>query len=471
MDEETEEAAVLRLEQAGYQQRFPGTVKEAESVEELLADEMSKLTMLEQDIISFDVHGISLEVEETEDLVTQSLSEMEKELQKIEKKSAYEKALNMNPEYVSSRSFRLQFLRCEAFNCKHAASRVVLHFQQKEELFGSGDVLVRDVRLSDLDENTLEVFKSGVLQILPNRDVNGRPVICMFLTKWKTKTDVKGAQRLLYYTLQCTGQDEDLQHKGVVAILYFAGKKASAISLNLVKDIYRVRLCMPHVLDAMHYCYENKKMRPLVSGLRFFVGKRARMRCRVHFGNQEHILFQLQTYGITIPEDSPLRRVHGDFPLTWHEEWLQIRQAQETELAELGGAKPRIVLPHRFDVLFGRGTKVRSHTGNIRALHLVNIWQPRYDGASNRFEKAGISERIISMIHESSGRFLKWDEERGWLEVDDETARDKISHWFRNQRRSKADKDTSKKTTSKRNRSISETETENNVRVLVGGID
>lgn len=154
---------MLRLEQAGYQQRFPGTNKEAESAEQLLADEMSKLTMLDQEMASFHIYGIALEYEETEDLITQSLIEMEKELQKIKKPPAYEKALKMNPQYVASHRFRLRFLRCESFHCRNAANRFVLHFRQKEELFGSGDVLVRDVRLSDLDESTLQVVKSGVL--------------------------------------------------------------------------------------------------------------------------------------------------------------------------------------------------------------------------------------------------------------------------------------------------------------------
>lgn len=257
--------------------------------------------------------------------------------------------------------------------------------------------------------------------------------------------------------LQTIVQDEDTQKKGIVALLYFVGKHASAVGLHLVKSLYRIRLAVPHRLEAMHLCYDNKELRPFVSGFRFFIGKRARMRCRVHFGNEEHLLFQLQTFGIPISDDSRFKQVDGDFPTTAHEEWLQIRQAREMEAAQANDEKPLIVLPHRFDVLFGRGTNVRSHTGNLRALHLVNMWQSRYDGASNRFAKADISERIVGIIQESGGRFLKWDE-TGWMEVDDESARDKVSHWFRNQRRSKVDKDGNKtKAAPKRSRSRTET--------------
>ncbi|CAJ1951276.1 unnamed protein product [Cylindrotheca closterium] len=454
MAEETAEVSLRRLEQVGCQQRLPGTDEEAAKVEELLAEELANLSMSEQDVASFEVHGIAAEVEETPELVYQCLIELEEEVQKIKinKKPAYEKALKMNPTYVTSQSFRLQFLRCEAFNCKNAAGRLVLHFQQKEQLFGSGDVLVRDVRMSDMDSSGLKALESGALQLLPTCDVSGRAVLLLFLRKWGDKPKAKTAQRMLYYMMQTAMQDENMQRKGIVVILYFVGNDASLFGFNIFKSVFQTRLAVPHRLEAMHICYDSKTLRPIVSGLRFFLDKRGRTRSRIHFGNEKHLLFQLQTYGIPIAEDSPLKRVNGELPLAPHREWLQIRQAQEMKVSGTGEI-PKTLFPHRFDVLFGRGTKVRSHTGNLRALQLVNMWQSRYDGASYRAVKAEISERIVSIIHQSKGRFLKW-EETGWVEVDDEAARDKVAHYFRNQRRIKSDHDTNKQSTApKRTRS------------------
>ena len=233
--------------------------------------------------------------------------------------------------------------------------------------------------------------------------------------------------------------DENAQKKGLVVVMHFVGRTIEkGVGFNVMKNVYQTRLAVPHRLDAMHICYDNKALRPVISGLRFFLDKRGRTRSRVHVGNEQHILFQLQTYGIPIPEDSPLRRVNGEFPLAWQSEFLQLKQAQERELtaAETDLETQKILIPHRFDVLFGRGTKVRCHTGNLRALHLVSLWKSRYDGAANRSKKAEISERIVSIIHESGGRFLKWDD-NGWVEVEDEMARDKIAHYFRNSRRQK----------------------------------
>jgi hypothetical protein len=236
---------------------------------------------------------------------------------------------------------------------------------------------------------------------------------------------------------QAAMMDEKVQKKGLVGLMFFVGKTIG-VRFDVVKKVYQTRLAVPHRLDALHICYGSKKLRPVVSGLRVFLDKRGRTRSRVHVGDEQHVLFQLQTYGIPIPEDSPLRRVNGEFQLTWHHNFLQLKQAQERELAvaETDLETTKILLPHRFDVLFGRGNKVRCHTGNLRALHLVNLWKTRYDGAANRSKKAEISERIVSIVHESGGRFLEW-EDNGWVEVEDEMARDKIAHYFRNARRQK----------------------------------
>ena len=92
-----------------------------------------------------------------------------------------------------------------------------------------------------------------------------------------------------------------------------------------------------------------------------------------------------------------------------------------------------MISPRRFDVLFGRGKNTRCHAGNLRALHLVESHKEEYEKAA-KFEKTAIAERIVKIIYESHGRFLKWEGDNGWVEVDCALARDKISHLFRNVR-------------------------------------
>lgn len=52
-------------------------------------------------------------------------------------------------------------------------------------------------------------------------------------------------------------------------------------------------------------------------------------------------------------------------------------------------------------------------------------------------EKASIAEMIVDMVKNAGGRFLKADDEGSekWEEVDDNTARKKVAHTFRNRRK------------------------------------
>jgi hypothetical protein len=92
------------------------------------------------------------------------------------------------------------------------------------------------------------------------------------------------------------------------------------------------------------------------------------------------------------------------------------------------------ITPCRLDVLFGKGRAYREHAGNVRANNLVAMALPKYEQAC-KYEKTDMARLIVNMINESHGRFLKFDENGGcWVEVEDDVAREKISHIFRNRR-------------------------------------
>ena len=147
-----------------------------------------------------------------------------------------------------------------------------------------------------------------------------------------------------------------------------------------------------------------------------------------------------------------------------HLQWIERLRAKEaaeafataaaaSSVLSGGGAaatrntSPSIVMvPRRFDVLLGRGKTVAEHTGNLRAFHIVEMNRQRYEQAG-KYQKTQIAERIVHLIQESYGRFLKRDVGDGyddsgvetsgsigsycWIETTTEEARDKISHCFR----------------------------------------
>ena len=139
-------------------------------------------------------------------------------------------------------------------------------------------------------------------------------------------------------------------------------------------------------------------------------------------GSIQEINYKLSTYGIpNLPVNED-----GSCSVEDHIVWLNHRKQKEE--SEFDG----ITIPQRFDVLFGRGKGVTGHTGNVRVGYLIEVHRNEYENA-DKMTKTRIASSIVRMVHESNGRFLK-KEDGVWVEVSDEVAREKVSHFFRNLR-------------------------------------
>ena len=96
-----------------------------------------------------------------------------------------------------------------------------------------------------------------------------------------------------------------------------------------------------------------------------------------------------------------------------------------------------ILEPGPFDVVFGRGKGNQNRPGNARLRVVVNMYMEQYEQA-DRIGKTTISENVIRIIQDSSGKFLREDtsaNDGGWVEVTDlEEVRKKVSHAFRARR-------------------------------------
>lgn len=145
--------------------------------ENLLAKEMETMTLVEHEKSIFDIHGITRVGEDDPADVELHLEQVEVGIQNIQGKPAYDRAAYWDESYAQNRSFRLRFLRCDYFRNQVAAQRIVRHFQIKQELFGDGPILARDILLSDLSPEDIRALEAGFLQILPARDVAGRSII------------------------------------------------------------------------------------------------------------------------------------------------------------------------------------------------------------------------------------------------------------------------------------------------------
>jgi len=141
--------------------RWPESQEEVKRAEELLANELANLSLVDHERVLFDIYGFAAQVKEDPQMIDTKLNELQSELDRIESKDDYNLAHQMNREYVERRSFRLLFLRCEQFDAQAAAKKIVTHFVEKRNLFGGGEVLARDIAQSDLGERETAILRSG----------------------------------------------------------------------------------------------------------------------------------------------------------------------------------------------------------------------------------------------------------------------------------------------------------------------
>lgn len=91
--------------------------------------------------------------------------------------------------------------------------------------------------------------------------------------------------------------------------------------------------------------------------------------------------------------------------------------------------------PSSFDVLFGRGKTIREHPGNQVLDKIILTHYSKYEAISKE-RRGEMLEEIVRLMKSTGTRFMKRDDSGySWKEVDDETAKDKVSHCFRSRRR------------------------------------
>lgn len=224
-------------------------------------------------------------------------------------------------------------------------------------------------------------------------------------------------------------KDEEAQIKGTVMVMY--NYEGFIARIDLKRNVHAVRNAMPLRVDAVHYCYSSILLRPLVAGMRLFIDAESRFRVRPHYGSPEANEFELQTFGIPA-EVSPISH-DGTWSTKRHLELLTTLRIRDENVRKNLLQEPTTCIPRKFDVLFGKSRGIREHTGNLRAIHLCNMYWETYEKAS-KYKKTEIAENIVSIIQESNGRFLKADNDGVWAGVTDDIAREKISHFFRNLR-------------------------------------
>eukprot|EP00980_Cylindrotheca_fusiformis_P023632 scaffold10690_cov126-Cylindrotheca_fusiformis.AAC.5 len=424
-----------------------------------LASKVSEIALDEREAALFDMHGVAPTLEEDPEMLSTSLTEMNKMLTNMlcwRQASAFKIAESQAPEYTRNEKLLLMFLRCENFNVKAAANRLIAFFRHKLSLFGPEKLTKETIGQSDLDEEDLKCIAAGYVQLLPNRDHAGRAQFIYFprFVKWATRDN---ALRMFYYLCMVALRDEETQRKGIVSLVHSVGNDGSnpqeKDSLLAWKSMQLMRGALPMKVVGHHVCSSPS------SGLRFFfsyvtkfIGSAGIARTRFHEGMNEVIYtsvfccdsqltlssewryptgtfeeIEQELSGFGINGVNLAISYEGDLKTDRHKRMLRSLKCLE---AQTSSTEAYVVLPSQTDVLLGRGKPIQNHPGNIRLSLIVESLLPKYDGCLQKREKTQLAAETVDRMKGAGVRFLsKCDE--CWKVAPDRIARERVRSTFR----------------------------------------
>jgi len=250
-----------------------------------------------------EIHGVSDYVDETPTFVENCLLQLDEELSRISQKAAYDIAEQQNRAYVTDDKFRLMFLRATGFHPQKAAVRLVAFFEGKLRYFGA-ETLTRQIQLSDLDADDHVGLKSGLMQVLPTRDRNGRPIYVYFDCDSLVDEEFKMPPlrlRVFIFLWLMMAEDEENQKRGVVVVTILIGAAdVGKIDPELVREFSRLENWLPLRSSAVHQCTDHPLTGFLLRTAAMGLPQETRLRHKLHFGTCTEIMYSLMGYGIPV---------------------------------------------------------------------------------------------------------------------------------------------------------------------------
>ena len=265
-------------------------------------------------------------------LIDESLLKLDLELLRMNfhRKQAYNKALKSNREYVLDKKFRLKFLRAEKFDAALAASRLVLHFEEKLELFGE-DLLGREILLSDLDEDDLDTLNMGYLQVLQQPDSNNRKVLFYYRAISDCYKRRENILKVLWYVSNVISEDEDVQKLGVVNVVYNVGGYVDqSFDYEKSRRVSRIFRAIPLRFASFFVCLDEGAWMTVVDAFSFMISKYLRIRLRVILG--DHVESQEKLKAVGVPSSVlPIDNTKNKLLLDAHKKWIESRREKEDQ--------------------------------------------------------------------------------------------------------------------------------------------
>eukprot|EP00980_Cylindrotheca_fusiformis_P017329 scaffold5380_cov131-Cylindrotheca_fusiformis.AAC.6 len=397
-------------------------------LDRILADSMLQLSVDERESTLDELHGIRKGNENAEEdaaSMNRLLGELDRNLKAIKKGTLYAQAERNHPSYVSSRDFRMMFLRASEYDPEASVHRILTFLEIQKSLFPE-EKIGKKIMLDDLDKEATESIESGAMQISASTDRAGRKILLYFPKALRVKS-IKSNFRARYYISMAVLESEQVQRMGIVAVHF--GPEESEMA-NHHRYYSGELLKLPLRWAGIHACirdWETYYNRRAIYQMPSAAFPRFRIHC---CGSDDEFFSKLGSFGI--PRDALPLSVDGlQLDNRHHLEWYRHRQQVERDKSMATLAFHQTIVPGPKDVLFGR---VRSNVGNRALRSIVSSRLDEYNLLPKHF-KARMAEEVVKEIGEFGGRFLKQNPAGDWEEVSLAEAVQKTAKTFRNCRR------------------------------------
>jgi hypothetical protein len=313
----------------------PITDPTPQEAEALLSGALYGFSTEDRDQALADVHGVISAVAMDNEFIASRLAQLDQAISYCRSKSAYLRAKIQDPEYVSNRKFRLQFLVADNFQPQAAAERLVSYFESKLVLFGP-ELLTKELTLDDLGGDDIKSLAHGAVQRLLGKDHAGRVVVSCWPTTpqepsirmqnkvninidracetfgmghtsshdeahvdfpaatsdqvltCSSKPVISWQLKAFWYLISTVVSEEsqESQRNGFVLVVFGMGPRAQADRNTLWKLMYVLR-SLPTRVASVHFCYDDLEAKAIANLAVVALDRKSRARFRTHYGKFE----------------------------------------------------------------------------------------------------------------------------------------------------------------------------------------
>jgi len=193
------------------------------------------------------------------------------------------------------------FLHTENYVVKAAADRMIAYWEARADLFGEERMLLPMDRSGTLNGEDSLALDQGLLQLLPQKDLDGHGLIFFDPSRHNIKLGYSNESmlRVIWYIMHVAKEDPIIRENGFVLIVYPKLCTPEQIDRDIIaKGTTIIGSVMPLPWRGFHICHPCSSYNKYFPLVKMLSPTRIKDNIAVHFGTEEHVLECMAGYAL-----------------------------------------------------------------------------------------------------------------------------------------------------------------------------